>query len=90
MTEPVADIISLKLYRAKREKQQLVDPVVVWWRCREFSCVAKVGITQTALDALAIFQAELGRRHDKPIREDEVGWCCEAHRGENKQRSNWR
>jgi hypothetical protein len=76
------DIISLQLYRARKARDNYTTPEqpIVWWKCREFSCIAKVGITQTALDALAVFQAELARRRDRPLREDEIGWCCDDHR----------
>lgn len=72
-----ADIVSLKLFKAKRDAKTPLDPVVAWWKCRVGVCLTKCGVTQTAIDTLAMFNTELRRRREKPITEAEVMVCGE-------------
>ena len=74
-----ADMISLARARRIRDSAGVVEPEVQRWKCRETWCVTRVGVTQTAIDALAMFNTELARRRERPIREDEV-MRCEMHR----------
>lgn len=72
-----ADIVSLKLYRARREREQLVEPIIAYWPCRVKICITRVGVTQTGLDALAMFNAVLKRNGERLIDTDEVMVCSE-------------
>jgi hypothetical protein len=80
-----ADIVSLDRERRKREARagNLPDPIIAKWRCRTSGCITLVGVTQTALDAFTMFNAELKRRREKPMTEFEVMYCerCAAERG---------
>jgi hypothetical protein len=78
-----ANIVSLD--RARRLKSLGTngpEPIIAKWRCRTSGCITLVGVGQTAFDALALFNAELRRRHDRPITEHEVMFCerCAASR----------
>lgn len=83
MSDPDDDVISLDVARRKRRAKDLAswlpERVVAHWRCREFSCITRVGVTQTAIDTLAMFNAILAKRRERPISEDEVMWC-DAHK----------
>jgi len=87
MSEELANITSLKLYRARKERGQLVDPVIAHWKCRVKICIAKVGVTQTAIDVLKLFNDELRRRREREIDVDDV-MVCEQHT-DRLTRSRW-
>lgn len=72
----IAPIISLDIYRRRARAGGVVDPVIGHWKCRDSMCVTRVGITQTAVDALALFNAELHRHRQRAILEHEVMFCA--------------
>lgn len=82
-----ADIVSLDLYRKKRDRSAPIDPVIAYWKCRVGVCIVKCGVTQTAIDVLAMFNAELKRRREKLIDVDDV-MVCDAHK-DKLVRSRW-
>lgn len=83
-----AEIVSLKLYKARKAREDVgPDPIIEWWKCRVGVCMVRVGVTQTGLDTLALFNAELRRRREKPIEKDEV-MVCPDHT-DKLNRSRW-
>lgn len=72
-----ASITNLQLFKARRDREQLVEPIVEHWPCRVGICIAKVGVTATALWTLDMFNAELRRRREKPIAKEEVMVCAQ-------------
>jgi hypothetical protein len=87
----LADVVSLDLTR-RRKAGRVVgpEPVVAHWPCREIACGKPVGVTQSALDAAAMFDVELRRRHDKPIDRERTMLCPECavawHKRESERR----
>lgn len=81
----VANIVSLDLYRRRQASKTLIDPIVAYWKCRIFSCFAKVGVTETAIEVLAMFNAELRKRRDKPIAEHEVMFCEQCRKAREEE-----
>jgi len=77
MSDPQTQIISLDRYRRLKKDKALVDPVITHWPCRIGICRKPCGVTQTAIEAFELFNAELMRRRDKPLREDECMYCDE-------------
>lgn len=75
----LADIVSLDRARRLRDKTTTIDPVIAWWKCRVGVCLTRCGVTQTAIEVLALFNAELKRRREKPIDADDV-MLCDAHK----------
>jgi hypothetical protein len=79
MTE--AAVISLDLRRRQRAGKSFApDPVIAWWPCRILGCREQCGVTQTAIDTLALFNAEIARRAKRGeslIDTDEVMLCAE-------------
>lgn len=79
----IADVVSLdRARRLRGPASKLVDPVIAKWRCRTFACLVFVGVTQRAIETLALFNVELKRRREKPIEEHQVMYCdsCAAAR----------
>ncbi len=61
-------------------EEPIVEPVIGTWKCRTMECVAKVGVTETAIEAMGIFNGLLRRRGEPPISPDRVMYCvaCQA------------
>lgn len=73
-----AAVVSLDLFRKRRDRGAVIDPVIAWWPCRIPGCRERCGVTQTAIDTLALFNAELvrrSRRAEQLIESDEVMLC---------------
>lgn len=74
----VAEIVNLAVWKRKHSSGAVVDPIVATWKCRELHCITRVGVTQTAIDTLAFFNAYLKANRLRAIAEHEV-MCCAAH-----------
>lgn len=85
-------VVSLDLFRARRERGRAVDEVIAWWPCRIPGCRERCGVTQTAIETLALFNAEIvrrSRRAEPTIESDEVMLCAEhAHLIDYSRRRN--
>ncbi len=68
----IADIVSLDRARRLRTDHSIVERDVTQWKCRTMT---RVGVTQTGVDTLAMFNAMLRVRRERPIQEHEVMIC---------------
>lgn len=72
----------------RQVKALLDDPVVANWPCRTRGCAELVPAPRSAVDSLAVFNAQLERRRQPPIQTCEVLFCprCKAaHKAEADQ-----
>lgn len=76
MQRELADIISLDRFRKLTYDRASVDPIIVWWKCRVWTCLTRVGVTPTAMFAFEIFCAELKRRGQQPLDPDDIMLCA--------------
>lgn len=81
----IAEIISLDRARRLRVDQSVGDKVIAYWPCRV--CTTMVGVGHTAIESLAVFNAFLKSRREKPIATLEVMFCppCAAKWHEDDQ-----
>lgn len=89
-----ADIVSLDRARRLRGAPGIVEPDVAHWKCRTATCMTKVGVGQTAIETLAMFNEVLKGRRERTIEAHEVMFCepCAArwHEAEQlKSRGIW-
>jgi hypothetical protein len=73
-------VVSLDLFRRRQQRGKVVDDVIAWWPCRIPGCRERCGVTQTAIETLQLFNAEIvrrSRRADPLIESDEVMLCTE-------------
>lgn len=54
-------------------------PAIETWSCRG-GCGARIEITREGIDARDAMNAELRRRGEQPVQDDEIAWCprCKA------------
>lgn len=84
--EVVADL-KLRAYTERDRSRSGADyhwtnpKIVGAWRCRVPKCPERVGVTQDAMDALAMWNRERARRGEDPIATGDVMYCdgCVAH-----------
>lgn len=73
-SRPLADIVDLgRVRRLKVDNSPLPETAVEHWPCRE--CSSMVGVTKSALEAAAVFDAELKRCREKPIDRSHTMFC---------------
>lgn len=65
--------------RTGREATWSAPDIVTEWPCRMQNCRVPVEVTQEPIDQLAMFNRELERRGEDPIRTNEV-MICDSHR----------
>lgn len=70
-----ADIVSLDRARRLSSPAGVIEPNVAHWKCRTPTCMTKVGVGQTALEALAMFSEVLKERRERAIESHEVMLC---------------
>jgi hypothetical protein len=84
-----AEIISLARVRRLRQGEDFspIEPDIAQWKCRTPTCMTRVGVGQSAIDALALFNAALKARRERAIESHEVMWCqpCAERWHENEQ-----
>lgn len=84
----VADIVSLdRARRLKTDGTTLPEKAVEHWPCRE--CSSMVGVTKSALEAAAVFDAYLRSRREKPIDRAHTMLCVECA-AKWHEREQWR
>ncbi len=73
-SRPLADIVDLgRIRRLKVDGGPLPETAVERWPCRE--CSSMVGVTKSALEAAAVFDAELKRRSEKQLDRSHAMFC---------------
>lgn len=73
--DQIADIVSLDRERKLRSGKTLIERIVAHWKCRVGICREMIGVGETAVIVLTVFNEELKRRRERAIDVDEIMMC---------------